>query len=239
MNQLLRRALPLLLLGLLLGLGTVPSTTGVIVLRYRDDAAEDERVARDDSQGLRSTKHAMRSQARRGALRAFRAEQRARDGEENGRSFEQPVNTIRWSLVRDVGPEGPCLDVAAEEIRGPERGHVSSCGASPSNSVFTWAIGGVQIGDQWFNVVYGEVLREVSGLRVTLADGSVRTDRDFSRSGGLWILVIPADPMDQAADVAAIEALDGSGSVVAREEPPSVVAYRRAATAGEPATGDR
>jgi hypothetical protein len=74
---------------------------------------------------------------------------------------------------------------------------------------------------------------------VTLADGSVRTDRDFSRSGGLWILVIPADPMDQAADVAAIEALDGSGSVVAREEPPSVVAYRRAATAGEPATGDR
>jgi hypothetical protein len=161
------------------------------------------------------------------------AAQQAASGEENRRDFEQPHGEVRWILTRRGSEEGPCLNVAGEQIHGPDRAGAGSCGATADNGVFTWAIGGVDVGGEWFNVVYGEVVREAAGLRVTLGDGTERTDRDFQRAGGMWILVLPAtDAMDSASDVVAIEALDESGAIIAREEPPSIVDYRRAASPG-------
>lgn len=156
-------------------------------------------------------------------------------GEENRRSFEQPKGAVRWTLTRAGGPDGVCLDLAGEAIGRPDRGAAGSCGATTKNGEFTWAVGGVEVGGQWFNVAYGEVLRGAAEIRVTLGDGSQRSDREFRQAGRMWVLVVPAaDPMDSDADISSIAAVDDSGAELARETPPSLVEARRAASASAP-----
>lgn len=129
---------------------------------------------------------------------------------------------VEWSVVRDADS---CVSVLAE-LNGVQQGSV---GSACSSSGWGWGIGGVDVGDQWFNVVYGQAPTTVASVRVSLADGNELTDSAVRESGGAWLAVMPADPTAKASDVVTISALDAEGSVVVEEKPPPISDYRQAA----------
>ncbi len=138
------------------------------------------------------------------------------------------VGGVSWIVARHDSPGGSCIGVAAE-VDGQEKGQVGGgCGTS-DNPMLRWGIGGLRVGGQWFNVAYGEVPAAASSVRVTLGDGSVRTDSGVGAGQGVWIVVLAGDPSDRASEVARIEVLDGAGSVIAHENPPSLVDLHRQA----------
>jgi len=149
---------------------------------------------------------------------------------------------IDWRVDHQDGPGGHCIGVVAQ-VGGVEQGSVGGGCGQPDNPLLNWGVGGLLVADQWYNVAYGEVGEASSGsVRVTLGDGEVIIDQGVPQAGGLWIVVIPAEPTSLATDIAGITALDGMGSVVAQVEPPSLAAEvrlaaeQRGTTTGE-ATG--
>jgi len=59
----------------------------------------------------------------------------------------------------------------------------------------------------------------------------VITDDGVAAADGVWIVVVPGDPLSQGSDVATITALS-AGSEIATDRPPSIVAYRQQIKAG-------
>jgi hypothetical protein len=45
----------------------------------------------------------------------------------------------------------------------------------------------------------------------------------------VWLVVVPADPLDALSDFSHIRALDATGRVIVEAKPPSLVAFRRLA----------
>lgn len=133
------------------------------------------------------------------------------------------VGDAIWTVTHEESPDGPCMGVVAQ-VDGVEQGRLGGdCGA-PSNRLW-WGIGGLDIANQWFYVAFGEVSQLVDSVRVTLGDGTVLTDGGVVAASGLWIIVAPGNPTSPASDFVRITALDAAGSVVAQENPPSIVAY--------------
>ncbi len=143
---------------------------------------------------------------------------------------------VSWNVVRQDSPDGPCISVVAS-VEGVEQGRLGGVCGTPDDSLLEWAIGGIEVGNQWFNVADGVVPSTASSVSVTLGDGAVRTDEGVAEAGGVWIVVFPGDPMSQASDVVRISVLGPTGSLITQKDPPSIVAYRRAEQAGSAGGG--
>ena len=115
-----------------------------------------------------------------------------------------------------------------EEIDGGEQGRLGGCGA-PDNRLLRWSIGGVEIGGQWFNVAYGHAPGSASSIRLILSDGTARMDSNLQGNAGLWVVVVPGSPFDARNDFARIDLRDGTGSLIAQQEVPSLAAARQRA----------
>lgn len=158
----------------------------------------------------------------------------ARARSANGvRTFEDQAGGVRWTMTRSSSAQGGCVEVVAEQVGGTEWVNL---GCASDDPLLGLGIGGALIADQWYNVAYGEVPPAASSVRVTLGDGSVVTDSNVSLNQGLWIVVAPGSPNDPAIDFTRIEAIDGSGGVIAQVDPPSLAAYAQLAQAQASAT---
>lgn len=146
----------------------------------------------------------------------------------SGRTRTIVAAGIDWRVDHQDGPDGHCIGVVAQ-VGGVEQGSVGGGCGQPDNPLLNWGIGGLLVADQWYNVAYGEVGEASGSVRVTLRDGEVITDQGVPQAGGLWIVVIPAEPTSLATDVARITALDATGSIVAQVDPPSLAAEVRLA----------
>lgn len=139
------------------------------------------------------------------------------------------VHGVEFTVQGSECAEGPCVDVVAtvDGIAQGGLGGVSGDRGRPEDPDLEWGLGGLLVGDEWFNVAYGAASPAVAMVSVTLGDGTEVAD-DVA-GAGVWLVVVPADPFDPASDVSRIRALDATGGVVAEVEPPSLVAYRQQA----------
>lgn len=147
------------------------------------------------------------------------------------------VGGVIWTVSRQVSPDGPCIGVVAT-VDGEEQGRLGGGCGTTDNGQLRWGIGGIGIGDGWFNVAYGEVDPAADSVRVTLGDGTVLEDTAVLEAQGLWIVIAPGDPTSLKSDFVRISALDATQSVIAQEIPPSLVAYRLQAQASAAAKGE-
>lgn len=140
------------------------------------------------------------------------------------------VDGVTWTVSAYSSPGGPCVGVVAY-VDGVEQGRIGGgCGTADDPRLW-WGIGGIEIAGQWFNIAYGVVTQAADAVRVTLGDGTVITDDGVTAADGVWIVVVPGDPLSQRSDVTTITALS-AGSEVATETPPSIVAYRQQIESG-------
>lgn len=140
------------------------------------------------------------------------------------------VDDVTWTLSRYSTSSQTCMSVVAS-IDGAEQGRLDAgCGVSGAGDL-QWGLGGLQVADQWFNVAYGQAPPTAVSVNLKLGNGSVLVDSMVAAAGGLWLFVFPDDPISTGSDVDEITALDASGTLVAREGPPSIVEYRENALA--------
>lgn len=137
------------------------------------------------------------------------------------RTLEDPAGEVRWKLVSYVSEDGPCRDWVAETLDGFDSAMIGGCGTDVAKP-FRWAIDGVELGGQWYNVISGTGVTGAERVRVALEDGS---ELVATIDKGVWLVAVPGpDPFDPSNrfDVAAIEAVATGGAVVERATPPSV-----------------
>ena len=142
------------------------------------------------------------------------------------------VDGVEFTVQRSESAEGPCVDVVAT-VEGIAQGGVGGglsgdCGR-PQDADLGWGLGGLLVGDEWFNIAYGAASPAVATVSVTVGDGTEVAD-DVA-GAGVWLVVVPAEPLDARSDFSQIRALDATGGVVAEVKPPSLVAYRQQAQA--------
>jgi hypothetical protein len=140
------------------------------------------------------------------------------------RTIKEASSGLRLTVSRYSSSAGTCLSVVVVSIGGGEEGRLGGCG-DRGNPTLNWSIGGIQIGDQWFNVAYGEVSTIASSVRVILGNGRVMSFA--SANSGVWVVAIPGKPTDQATDIVRIQAVNATGGLIADQHPPSIVALRR------------
>ncbi len=172
-----------------------------------------------------------REVARRVQERAQRVDRaKQQQSEERHRRVENPPGRAQWTMNYSADSAGSCVNVIVAQIDGDDDGTLGACWEASQNPLLGWSIGGMEIGSEFFNVAYGVASRAASSARVILADGTVVSDADVRRGNGLWILVVAAEPTEPGSDIVRIEILDDAGLVIAREDPPSLVAARRQAS---------
>ena len=114
-------------------------------------------------------------------------------------------------------------------VEGIAQGGLGGDCGRPQDPDLGWGLGGLLVGDEWFNVAYGAASPAIATVSVTLGDGTEVAD-DVG-GAGVWLVVVPAGPLDARGDFSQIRALDVTGGVVAEVKPPSLVAYRQQAQA--------
>lgn len=137
------------------------------------------------------------------------------------REFEEPKGVVRWVVVEYESSLGPCLDVYGEAVSGGDWAEVGDCGEGAGP--FAWAVGGVELGGEWYDVVDGRAPQGASRMRITLGDGTVH-EADVVK--GIYILVDTGARLD--FDVTKIEAVASNGDVIAAVQPPSIAEAREA-----------
>jgi hypothetical protein len=147
------------------------------------------------------------------------------------RVLEEPAGQVHWEIARQSDSSQICLDVVGVDPAGSDEAKLGGCWARSDEEPLQWSIGGVEIGGSWFNVVYGLAGSEVASVRISTQTGDKKADDGVRSGSGAFLLVVPGDPMEPAADVVQIEALGSNGQVVARRDPPSLSSYRRAGAA--------
>lgn len=147
------------------------------------------------------------------------------------RSVEEPAGEVRWTVTSYETADGPCVEVVADEVDGTDQAGVRGCGRA-DDPLLRWSMGGVEVGGQWFNVAFGQVPPDAASVRLTLGDGTVRTDSDV-QADGLWIVVVPGEPTDAGREPVRVDVVDDDGVVMTTEELPSIVEYREQASIAE------
>lgn len=145
------------------------------------------------------------------------------------RSIVVPAG-VTWTVVSYDSSDGVCLDAFGELSSGGEQAKLGGCDLAGE---VPYSMGGLQLGDEWFNVIFGQ--SSGATVRVTLGSGAIRQD---TPENGVWIVVVPSDPTARANDFARVDVLDGAGNVVATIEPPSLAQLRQDAQQAPPVPGD-